>query len=82
MKQNFKSIETKRKDGSIWFNDLTRKRTNGPSFKDHRYTEYNDATKSVHSGQYDDPSTGALGLNWRNSIWLKKISRSRLATNA
>ncbi|WP_375238784.1 trans-sulfuration enzyme family protein [Aurantibacter sp.] len=61
MKNNFDNIENKRKDGSVWFNDLTRKRTNGPTFKDHRYTEYSDETKSVHSGQYDDPSTGALG---------------------
>jgi len=61
MNNPFKNIEHKRKDGSVWLNDLTRKRENGPSFKDHRYNAYSDETKAVHAGQYDDPNTGALG---------------------
>ena len=26
-----------------------------------RYSEFTDATKAVHAGQYNDPLTGALG---------------------
>ncbi len=61
MKKSYQDIEEKRKDGSVWFNDLKRTRQNGPKLKDNRYNDYGDSTKSVHAGQYDDPQTGALG---------------------
>ena len=61
MKKSYQDIEYKRKDGSVWFNDLQRKRESGPKFQDKRYTNFGAATKSVHAGQYDDPKTGALG---------------------
>jgi len=61
MKKSYQDIEHKRKDGTVWFNDLQRTRESGPKFQDKRYSQYGDATKSVHAGQYDDPKTGALG---------------------
>lgn len=61
MKKNYLDIEVKRKNGSVWFNDLKRSRQNGPKLLDNRYDNYGDSTKSVHAGQYDDPQTGALG---------------------
>ncbi|PHS04271.1 MAG: cystathionine beta-lyase [Kordia sp.] len=61
MKKSYQDIEYKRDNGEIWFNDLKRKRENGPALNTNRYSEYNDSTKSVHAGQYDDPETGALG---------------------
>ena len=61
MKKNYQDIEDKRKNGSVWFNDLKRVRQNGPKFSENRYQNYGDSTKSVHAGQYDDPQTGALG---------------------
>lgn len=61
MKKSYQNIEHKRKDGSVWFNELQRKRNNGPSLNTNRYQKYSDSTKSVHAGQYDDPKTGALG---------------------
>lgn len=61
MKKSYQNIEHKRKDGSIWLNDLQRKRESGPKLQDKRYTTFSDATKAVHAGQYDDPHTGALG---------------------
>lgn len=45
----------------MWLNDLKRKREKGPSLHKDAYTEFNDSTKSVHAGQYNDPKTGALG---------------------
>jgi len=45
----------------MWFNDLKRKREKGPTLHKETYTEFNDSTKSVHAGQYNDPNTGALG---------------------
>ncbi|WP_395046061.1 trans-sulfuration enzyme family protein [Flavobacterium sp.] len=50
-----------RADGSMWFNDLKRERQNGPSLTTNRYESCDFSTKSVHSGQYDDPLTKALG---------------------
>jgi len=61
MKKIYQNIEFKRDNGEIWFNDLKRKRDNGPSLISNRYQEYSESTKSVHAGQYDDPKTGALG---------------------
>ena len=61
MKKSYQNIDHKRDNGDIWFNDLKRKRGNGPSFGTDRYQEYSESTKSVHAGQYDDPKTGALG---------------------
>ncbi len=61
MKKSYQNIEDKRKDGSVWFNDLKRKRESGPKLQHKRYTEFGDSTKSVHAGQYDDQKTGALG---------------------
>jgi len=61
MKKSYQDIEFKRDNGEIWFNDLKRKRDNGPSLTSNRYQEYSESTKSVHAGQYDDPKTGALG---------------------
>jgi cystathionine beta-lyase/cystathionine gamma-synthase len=45
----------------IWLNDLKRKREQGPTLHKETYSQYSDATKSVHAGQYNDPITGALG---------------------
>lgn len=61
MKKNYHNIESKRKDGSLWFNDLKRTRQKGPSLSSNRYENFGDSTKSVHAGQYDDPKSGALG---------------------
>jgi cystathionine beta-lyase/cystathionine gamma-synthase len=61
MKKSYQNIEDKRIDGSVWFNDLKRKRESGPKLQHKRYKEFGDSTKSVHAGQYDDPKTGALG---------------------
>lgn len=61
MKKSYQNIEDKRKNGSVWFNDLKRKREAGPTLHPKRYSTFGDSTKSVHSGQYDDPTTGALG---------------------
>ena len=61
MKKSYQNIDHKRDNGDIWFNDLQRKRDNGPSLGTDRYQEYSESTKSVHAGQYDDPKTGALG---------------------
>ena len=61
MKKSYQDIEYKRDNGEIWFNDLKRKRENGPALNTNLYSKYNDSTKSVHAGQYDDPETGALG---------------------
>jgi len=61
MKKSYQDIENKRQDGTVWFNDLQRKRESGPKLLDKRYTNFGDATKAVHAGQYDDPQTGALG---------------------
>ncbi len=61
MNKNYQNIEDKRDDGSVWINDLGRKRESGPKLLDSRYANFGDGTKSVHAGQYDDPQTGALG---------------------
>jgi cystathionine beta-lyase/cystathionine gamma-synthase len=61
MKKNYQDIEFKRKEGSLWFNDLKRTREKGPRLNDNRYENFGDSTKSVHAGQYDDPTSGALG---------------------
>ncbi len=45
----------------MWLNDLTRKREKGPTLHKESYSEFSDATKAVHAGQYNDPNTGALG---------------------
>ncbi|WP_299888303.1 aminotransferase class I/II-fold pyridoxal phosphate-dependent enzyme [uncultured Lacinutrix sp.] len=76
MKKSYQNIEHKREDGSIWFNDLKRKREEGPALNKHRYTEFSDATKSVHAGQYDDPNTGALGtpIFQCSTFYLKETS--------
>jgi len=61
MKKSYQDIEHIRKQGEIWFNDLTRTRTQGPTLHTNRYEGYSESTKSIHAGQYDDPATGALG---------------------
>ncbi len=61
MKKVFKGIEDKRESGDVWFDELKRKRTDGPAISTKRYVEFNESTKSVHAGQYDDPNTNALG---------------------
>lgn len=61
MKKSYHDIEQKRENGEIWFNDLKRKRTEGPTLSTNRYENYKESTKSIHAGQYDDPATGALG---------------------
>ena len=61
MNKSYHDIKDKRTDGTVWFNDLKRKREFGPKLQNKRYTEFGDSTKSVHAGQYDDPVTGALG---------------------
>ena len=58
-KSPFKNIEDQR--DQIWFSDLKRKRTTGPKMSNHNYNECGESTKSVHAGQYDDPSSGAIG---------------------
>ncbi|WP_274474655.1 trans-sulfuration enzyme family protein [Mangrovimonas aestuarii] len=61
MKKSYQNLGHKRAQGDIWFNDLQRKRSIGPSLGSDRYQEYSESTKSVHAGQYDDPNTGAVG---------------------
>ena len=61
MNKVFNGLEAKRETGKVWFNDLKRKRSEGPSIASKRYSEFNESTKSVHAGQYDDPNTNALG---------------------
>lgn len=61
MNKVFKGLEDKRFSGEVWFDELKRTRDIGPSIKSNRYSEYNESTKSVHAGQYDDPTTNALG---------------------
>ncbi|WP_044398306.1 PLP-dependent aspartate aminotransferase family protein [Lacinutrix sp. Hel_I_90] len=46
---------------NLWLNDLQRKREKGPTLHKASYSEFNDSTKSVHAGQYNDPTTRALG---------------------
>ena len=76
MKKSYQNIDHKRDNGDIWFNDLKRKRNNGPSLGTDRYQEYSESTKSVHAGQYDDPKTGALGtpIFQCSTFYLKKAS--------
>ncbi len=61
MKKSYQGIEQKRANGDVWFNDLKRKRSQGPTLSTNRYENYKESTKSIHAGQYDDPTTGALG---------------------
>ena len=62
MKECFDNEDkNQREKGSIWFNDLKRKREKGPRLNDNRYDSFDFSTKSVHAGQYDDPLTKALG---------------------
>ncbi len=58
-KSPFKDLENKR--DQVWFSDLKRKRTNGPNMSDHDFADCGESTKSVHTGQYDDPISGAIG---------------------
>jgi methionine-gamma-lyase len=58
----FQNVNLEDSKGSIWFNHLGRSRSNGPSLVDNSHLEDVDfSTKAIHSGQYDDPITGALG---------------------
>ena len=58
----FQNVNLEDSKGSIWFNHLGRSRSNGPSLVDNSHLEDADfSTKAIHSGQYDDPITGALG---------------------
>ena len=58
----FQNVNLEDSKGSIWFNHLGRSRSNGPSLVDNSNLEDADfSTKAIHSGQYDDPITGALG---------------------
>lgn len=61
MKKVFKGLEGKRETGEVWFDELKRTRDAGPSIASKRYAQFNESTKSVHAGQYDDPNTNALG---------------------
>lgn len=61
MKKSYQGIEQTRHNGDIWFNDLKRERKQGPTLTTNRYEGFNESTKSIHAGQYDDPTTGALG---------------------
>ena len=62
MKKSFDNEEKNQiANESIWFNDLKRKREQGPRLNDNRCESFNFSTKSVHAGQYDDPLTKALG---------------------
>ena len=61
MKKVFKGLENKREAGDFWIDELKRKRNAGPFLSSKRYAEFNESTKSVHAGQYDDPATNALG---------------------
>lgn len=54
-------LKPERAQGSVWFNDLTRKREKGPRMTSNRYEAFDYSTKCVHSGQYDDPLTKAVG---------------------
>ena len=44
-----------------WFHQLDRKRTNGPTLSNSEKSHQGTSTISVHSGQYDDPISGAIG---------------------
>jgi len=61
MKKSYQGIEEQREKGDIWFNDLKRKRSQGPTLSTNRYDNCKESTKSIHAGQYDDPTTGAIG---------------------
>lgn len=61
MKKSDTVIPEKRDNESIWFNDLKRERAQGPSMNSNRYEDYNASTKSIHAGQYDDLTSGAIG---------------------
>jgi cystathionine beta-lyase/cystathionine gamma-synthase len=61
MKNSYNNIEPSRVSGTIWFNDLKRKREKGPYLTESRYANLGPSTISVHAGQYDDPKTGAIG---------------------
>ena len=81
MKKSYQNIDHKRENGDIWFSDLKRKRDKGPSLGTDRYQEYNESTKSVHAGQYDDPKTGALGtpIYQCSTFYLSKDSYEAIA---
>ena len=61
MKKSDIVIPEKRDNESIWFNDLKRERAQGPFMNSNRYEDYNASTKSIHAGQYDDLTSGAIG---------------------
>ncbi len=61
MKKVFKGVEKKRESGEFWLDQLKRKRNEGPFLSSKRYTGFSESTKSVHAGQYNDPTTNALG---------------------
>ena len=61
MKKSDQDIPKKRDKKVIWFNDLKRTRTQGPNLYTNRYDDYNESTKSIHAGQYDDVTSGAIG---------------------
>ncbi len=61
MKNREKVIPQKSDNEHIWFNDLKRSRSQGPFIRSNRYEDYNASTKSIHAGQYDDKTSGAIG---------------------
>ena len=61
MKKSYQGIEQKRANGDVWFNDLKRKRSQGPTLSTNRYENYKESTKSIHARQYDEPTTVASG---------------------
>ena len=61
MKRPYDNLHDKRESGDIWFSDLKRERTSGPTLNEKRFSTCSASTISVHAGQYDDPVTGALG---------------------
>ena len=48
-------------DNEIWFSDLQRIRKPGPNLSSLDVEGFGESTKSIHAGQYDDPTTGAIG---------------------
>jgi cystathionine beta-lyase/cystathionine gamma-synthase len=57
----YKNIDLKNKKNVSWINNLSRVREFGPSLTKSIKSKLGFNTKSVHSGQYNDPISGAVG---------------------
>lgn len=59
MNNPFKDLD--RNNSELWFNKLKRKRKKGPRMQESDHSNLGISTQCVHSGQYDDPITRAVG---------------------